>query len=169
MGSKKGISLVVLIVTIIVMIILATTVILTLNKNNPINSSKVAQLAENRANINSAIQLYYGKQMIDTQGAYNAKEIYTQSFVEGDKKAIVTDETVTINSLTLYKLDENNVKDELGIQLPTISNATWYLDVEIGLVYLVYEQDAAIPNWMYTDDQKLNMDTTLANFVKSKV
>ena len=55
---KKGISLIVLIVTIIVIIILAAAVILTLNRNNPIDSSRVAQLADNRANLNSAVQLY---------------------------------------------------------------------------------------------------------------
>ena len=73
MNNKKGISLIVLIVTIIVIIILAAAVILTLNQNNPIDSSRVAQLADNRANINSAIQLYYGKHMAATQGKYDAK------------------------------------------------------------------------------------------------
>ena len=38
MRNKKGISLIVLIITIIVIIILAAIVILTLSKNNPIES-----------------------------------------------------------------------------------------------------------------------------------
>lgn len=55
MKNKQGISLIVLIVTIIVIIILAAAVILTLNNNNPIDSSRVAQLADNRSSINSAL------------------------------------------------------------------------------------------------------------------
>ena len=73
---KKGISLIVLIVTIIVIIILAAAVILTLNKNNPIDSSRVSQLADNRASLNSAIQLYFGKVMAETQGIFETKDIF---------------------------------------------------------------------------------------------
>ena len=73
---KKGISLIVLIVTIIVIIILAAAVILTLNKNNPIDSSRVSQLADNRASMNSAIQLYFGKVMAETQGIFENKDIF---------------------------------------------------------------------------------------------
>ena len=73
---KKGISLIVLIVTIIVIIILAAAVILTLNKNNPIDSSRVSQLADNRASMNSAIQLYFGKVMAETQGIFETKDIF---------------------------------------------------------------------------------------------
>ena len=73
---KKGISLIVLIVTIIVIIILAAAVILTLNKNNPIDSSRVSQLAHKRASLNSAIQLYFGKVMAETQGIFENKDIF---------------------------------------------------------------------------------------------
>ena len=73
---KKGISLIVLIVTIIVIIILAAAVILTLNKNNPIDSSRVSQLADNRASLNSAIQLYFGKVMAETQGIFETQDIF---------------------------------------------------------------------------------------------
>lgn len=38
---KKGISLIVLIITIIVIIILATAIILTLNKNNSVESASI--------------------------------------------------------------------------------------------------------------------------------
>ena len=87
---KKGISLIVLIVTIIVIIILAAAVILTLNKNNPIDSSRVSQLADNRASLNSAIQLYYGKVMAETQGIFQTKDIFkgNNADLNGTKVAI---------------------------------------------------------------------------------
>ena len=44
--QKKGISLIVLIVTIIVIIILAAAVILTVGKNNPVESAREAAFKE---------------------------------------------------------------------------------------------------------------------------
>lgn len=170
MRNKNGVSLIVLIVTIIVIIILAAAVILTLNKNNPIDSSRVAQLVENRANINSSVQLYYGKQMVETGGVYDANEIFTQSYVVTNKKALVTNDFVTISNVKYYKIDENNIDDLIGIKkLPALTNANWYLDIESGLAYLIFDKDAVIPDWMYTDDTKLNMEPTLFSFVKQKL
>ena len=44
--DKNGISLIVLIITIIVIIILAAAVILTISKNNPVDSAKEAKFKE---------------------------------------------------------------------------------------------------------------------------
>ena len=168
MKNKKGISLIVLIVTIIVIIILAAAVILTLNENNPIDSSRVAQLADNRANINSAVNLYYGKQMAVTQGIYDADDIFTHSYVkDGETKvSLVTDTTVTIDGIVLNQIDTTKTSDLLGLTLPTVANASWYLDINSALVYLVYNADATIPAWMFTDTEADVMDATLATFVK---
>ncbi|MEG1345044.1 MAG: hypothetical protein RSD14_06090, partial [Clostridia bacterium] len=54
---KKGISLIVLIITVVVIIILAVTVILTLNKNNPINSAKEASFKAQVAAYKEAVKL----------------------------------------------------------------------------------------------------------------
>jgi len=54
---KKGISLIVLVVTIIVIIILAGTVILSLSRNNPINQSKEAAFKNNIATYKSDLEL----------------------------------------------------------------------------------------------------------------
>ena len=48
--KRKGISLIVLIITIIVVIILASIVILTISKNNPIKSAKEAVFKEDVRN-----------------------------------------------------------------------------------------------------------------------
>ena len=172
MKSKKGISLIVLIVTIIVIIILAAAVILTLNKNNPIDSSRVAQLADNRQSINSAVTLYYSKQMAATQGKYDANQIFTLTDVTDEDKAIIGSTALVDGEAVqknYYELTAAKVKSELSLSLPTITNATWYLDINTGLVYLIYDSKDNVPSWMFTDGSaKKTADSTLAEFVMYK-
>lgn len=169
MKNKQGISLIVLIVTIIVIIILAAAVILTLNNNNPIDSGRVAQLAENRANINSAINLYYGKKMAETQGIYDASQIFTANVSEADKSKIST--LISTDAPTGFEaaygnyklLNTGAVETATDVKLPTITGAQWYIDVNSGLVYLVYSESSKVPSWMTTSD---GMDQTLNEFVR---
>ena len=172
MKNKQGISLIVLIVTIIVIIILAAAVILTLNNNNPIDSGRVAQLAENRTNINSAINLYYGKKMAETQGIYDASQIFTATNVDAKYSitSIVETDNVTDNGVTFnakygnyYLLNTSAVQTVTDVKLPTITNAKWYIDVNSGLVYLVYSDSTKVPSWMITSD---GIDQTLNEFVR---
>ena len=175
MKNKKGISLIVLIVTIIVIIILAAAVILTLNQNNPIDSSRVAQLADNRASINSAINLYYGKHMAATQGIYDAEHIFTAKDSSGAAitgiTSIVGEQVGTSN---YYKLAADaTLKDTIEVVPPkmngTETNGGWYIDITTGLVYLVYPNLDSIPSWMFGGaDEKTadTMDDTLYQFVK---
>lgn len=176
MKNKQGISLIVLIVTIIVIIILAAAVILTLNNNNPIDSSRVAQLADNRSSINSAINLYYGKKMAETQGIYDASQIFTATNVDAKYSitSIVETNNVTDNGVTFnakygnyYLLKTDAVNTVTDVQLPQITSAKWYIDVNSGLVYLVYSSKDKVPSWMTTTsgDTK-SMDQTLNEFVR---
>ena len=170
---KKGISLIVLIVTIIVIIILAAAVILTLNRNNPIDSSRVAQLADNRATINSGLQLYFGKVMAQYEGVLENSEVYTG--VTDKKKAdgtaitglsAVAKANTKVGTTNYYELDTGVVDSQMDVKVPSIANATWYIDVNSGLVYLVYTGSDKIPAWMFTDSNKTSLDSTLAAFVK---
>ena len=58
MNNKKGISLIVLVITILVMIILAGVVVVSLQKNNPIEKAKVAKLTDSVSSIRGAISQY---------------------------------------------------------------------------------------------------------------
>ena len=174
MKNKQGISLIGLIVTIIVIIILAAAVILTLNNNNPIDSSRVAQLADNRSSINSAINLYYGKKMAETQGTYDVKNIFIG---KNNSDEAITGITALVSSTAIgdryYTFNTNDngtdqVKALLNISLPNITGATWYLDVDTGLVYLVFDNKDSVPNWMYTNSDKTVLDSTLSQFVRVK-
>ena len=184
MKSKKGISLIVLIVTIIVIIILAAVVILAMNNNNPIDSSRIAQLADNRASINSAINLYYGKKMAETQGIYDPNQIFTGKIDYTKDDSAENNNIEGITSLgattaptgfekkygTYMLLDDSStgaVKTATDVKLPEISNAKWYIDVNTGLVYLVYSSVDKIPAWMkVTEGSETKMDKTLLEFVK---
>ena len=58
MNNKKGISLIVLVITILVMIILAGVVIVSLQDNNPIGKAKFAKTVDSIQSIRSAISQY---------------------------------------------------------------------------------------------------------------
>ena len=170
---KKGISLIVLIVTIIVIIILAAAVILTFNKNNPIDSSRVSQLADNRATINSGLQLYFGKVMAQYEGILENKEVYTG--VTDKKKtdgtaitglAAIAKAGTQVGTSNYYQLDTGVVDSQMDVKVPSITNATWYIDVNSGLVYLAYTDSTKLPAWMFTDGSRASLDSTLAAFVK---
>jgi len=199
---KKGISLIVLIVTIIVIIILAAAVILTLNKNNPIDSSRVSQLADNRASLNSALQLYYGKTMAETQGIFTTEKIFMGSNADlnGSKVAIprivgkglnandTSDRYFVLTTKTGTNAPGSNsnpngvatdknanpivngvysTEEIIDTALPGISKATWYVDVNTGLVYLAYTSADDLPSWMFTGEGNSKaIDTTLNTFVR---
>ncbi len=73
MRAKKGISLIVLVITIIVIMILAGAVILNLSKNNPIESSKKAKFQSDIDTFKSDLSLYELNQMSKTDGSYDPK------------------------------------------------------------------------------------------------
>ncbi len=58
---KKGISLIVLVITIIVMIIIAGAIIISLNSTNVINRANEATEASDLANAKSAVTLMYAE------------------------------------------------------------------------------------------------------------
>jgi hypothetical protein len=60
---KKGISLIVLVITIIIIIILAGSVILSIAKSNPISDAKSASTGSNGVEIQSATNVYLTKIM----------------------------------------------------------------------------------------------------------
>lgn len=70
---RKGISLIVLIITIIVVIILAATVIITLSKNNPIESAKEASFKEDVRAFQNELYLYIGSETLKDYTALHEK------------------------------------------------------------------------------------------------
>ena len=71
--QKRGISLIVLIVTIIVIIILAAAVILTISKNNPVESAKEGTFKEDVRSFQDDLALTISKDYTDKQGQRDEK------------------------------------------------------------------------------------------------
>ena len=90
MKKKKGISLIVLIITIIVVIILAVTVILTITKNNPIESAKEAVFKEDVRAFQDELNMYISNEYTRLQGQRDIKITAKKYEKNGDKDSVYT-------------------------------------------------------------------------------
>jgi hypothetical protein len=76
---KKGISLIVLIITIIVIIILAGAVLINFSKNNPISSANKAKFSSNLDGFNNELLMYNTKQLSNTLGNFDSTKLQANS------------------------------------------------------------------------------------------
>ena len=84
MNKRKGISLIVLVITILVMIILAGVVVVSLQKNNPIEKAKTAKDTSNLSALKEELELYKTNELM--LGNKDANNI---SFTETEAKDIL--------------------------------------------------------------------------------
>ena len=187
MEKRKGISLIVLVITIIVIIILAGAVILNVTKNNPMDSAKIAKVVQERETIEQSVQLYFNKILAATSGEYSISEVLrgikvTEKNSEGTDvekelcKPLIEGEAATLTSLdaestpisstAVFKINADNAKSELDISLPGQANADWYVDITSGKCYLVYSDVTKIPNWTGINSNVLTNQTLLSFVVK---
>ena len=184
-ANKQGISLIVLVITIVVVIILAAAVILSLNGNNPIDNARIANFAQTKDGLYSAIYTYEGTVQGKTQGYFTSEQIYlgtgvnttdgiaapagivvgTPTEVEGTNSKTLEATTcykADKTEISLYKLDGAKFKAEVGEDLPAtpVSNAEWYIDAE-GQVYIVFSELKALPSWMGKTASDITSDVTL--------
>ena len=88
--THKGVSLIVLIVTIIVIVILAATVILTLSKNNPIESAREARFKEDVRTFQDELNMVIAKEYTSLQGQRDKKITALEYIEKGDKNSVYT-------------------------------------------------------------------------------
>ena len=92
--KKKGISVIVLIITIVVIIILATTIILSVAKANVINNANLAVLKSDISNLKSELAMYIANEFLETKGEYDSKKLnanvgqatYNEENIEDENK-----------------------------------------------------------------------------------
>ena len=130
--QKKGISLIVLIVTIIVIIILAAAVILTITKNNPVESANEATFKEDVRSFQDELAMTVAKEYTDKQGQRDEKistseygkikecipsfsEKYKGKFVIKDDKLVGTDKLTK---------NEKTWSESLNISTSDVGNYT---------------------------------------------
>lgn len=73
--KRKGISLIVLVITIIVIAILAGTVILSIAKGSPISDATKSVFLSDVSNFKDELNMYIGDQYIDTLGVFNPAKL----------------------------------------------------------------------------------------------
>ena len=110
---KKGISLIVLVITIIVMIIIAGAIIISLNSADIITKADEAVIASDAANAKSELTLEYAKIMLENEKANNDQDATTEAvdkdgaagrynaIVDGYDRLRDNSATVTVDATTL--------------------------------------------------------------------
>lgn len=167
--KKRGISLITLVITIVVLIILSAVIILNLGTNNPINQARLANVAQTRDSINSAVSTYLAKVKADTFGEYGTYEVLTGSISSSAKYKITSDDTAIIKENNaykiLYKLDSEKAKSNLNVELKEIDNkSSWYVDKN-GKVYLIYNTMREVTSYLKEGD---NILPSVSGFVAYK-
>ena len=85
MREKKGISLIVLVITIAVTIVLSASIILTLTNNNPIENAKKVAFETDMSALKEDLNTYVHKKIAENQGVYEVEELYA------DENSLVED------------------------------------------------------------------------------
>ena len=121
---KRGISLIVLIVTIIVIIILTAVVILTISKNNPVSSAKEATFKEDVTAIQDELSMYLSKKYTDNPTSFDKSSVN----LSGD--SMVTE----LPSTKKYKDKVSIIKGKLAWNGETENNTEykWFSEVTDG-------------------------------------
>ena len=112
--KKRGISLIVLVITIIVIIILAVAVILSVANNNPIENAKKATFQNDIITLKEELDLYIQKQYADSQGTYNVSDLNKsgediKNILPGIKDKYIG--KIAINGGSLEYTDESNMQE----------------------------------------------------------
>lgn len=165
---KRGISLIVLVITIVVIIILSGTVILNLSKNNPIESARVAKLMQEKETYDSSMTIYSISKMANSLGKNSIQDIITGKI--SSIPSMVTDNGIQIKGKILYLAEENNIKQELGISISNSNKSKWYVEVSTGKFYLIYDDKSNYEKYLgkYNEDTGELENSSLASFVMCK-
>ena len=113
MKTKKGISLIVLIITIVVIVVLATAIIVNLAKTNVINNANEAQVKQDFKTLQEELNLYKADKYADTLGNFDANTL------NADKYSVT------------YESDNGVTESDIYDILPSLKNSKYKNKVEI--------------------------------------
>ena len=172
--QKKGISLIVLIVTIIVIIILAAAVILTVGKNNPVESANEAKFKEDVRSFQDDLALSISKDYTKKAGQrdnkFNATDFnkikdYIPSFNKkyDGKFAIVNDELKYVGE------EEKEIiwSKDLGVEVSVIAEVTEDgVPIPKGFTYVTGTKETGTVIKDSLDNEFVWIPATEATYVK---
>jgi hypothetical protein len=172
---KKGISLIVLVITIIVIIILSGTVILGLSKNNPITSATEATFKSSLSGYNSELSTYIlseysrvsGNLDLNNINANNSNEIkqYIKSIPDSD----INKYRITAGKLIYIGSNTNEIqwtKDiDISLDVPYVKSGLvlWYDGIYNGGIG-VHNDNSSLTKGVWKDLSSLGNDGTLQSF-----
>ena len=133
MNNKKGMSLIVLVITILVMIILAGVVIVSLQQSNPIDQAKTAKNVTQIADVRAAINQYAA-----TQSALTDNGTPTLSAIYSNE---AHPEYSTLNDYKTYaKVGETDkIQKILGVTTVTDVKGDFYVTTNGNSVFILDE------------------------------
>ena len=130
--NRRGISLIVLIVTIIVIIILAAAVILTLSKNNPVESAREAKFKEDVRSFQDDLALSIAKEYTNAGGqrdnkinasSYDDIKNYIPSFTkEYENKIVISNDQLMYDEDNVTEMEEGWLYDLNVSSVPSASS-----------------------------------------------
>ena len=133
MNNKKGISLIVLVITILVMIILAGVVIVSLQNDNPINKAKFAKMVDSVQSVRGAISQYAVTAQANSEGAQGS----VIDAILAQTEAMANDTTSGKGTLSgtegylitdvKYKNNEKTIKELLGVDPSQVKEYGYFL------------------------------------------
>lgn len=141
--NKKGISLIVLVITIIVMIILATAIVLSLTSNNIVDNAKEATSASDIANAKQLVRVAEAEWKMEPEGTleeYINNKLLEAGYKLSGNGAIKVSKSGAVNTLYVDKNDDQAIIPDGFVA----SQATGEDIVSAGLV--IYEGTEPVTN-----------------------
>ena len=169
---RKGISLIVLVITILVMIILAGVVVVSLQKNNPIEKAKEANFKTDVSSFASELGVGLSNSLVENSSV-KPEEIFANKFVDMKKyinsfSKKYENKLVIINGKLIYIGGDSKEKkwsEECGIEVfkgvnkPVLSEGMIPVKYENNSWVICSEND---PSW-YNYEQKLWANVMLSD------
>ena len=172
MNKRKGISLIVLVITILVMIILAGVVVVSLQKNNPIEKAKEANFKTDVSSFASELGVGLSNSLVENSSV-KPEEIFANKFVDMKKyinsfskkyenKLVIADGKLTYiggDSKEEKWSKECGIEVFRGVNKPVLSEGMIPIKYENNSWVICSEND---PSW-YNYEQKLWANVMLSD------
>ena len=147
--KRKGISLIVLVITIVVIIILAAAVILSLGKNNPVESARQAQKAQDFANMQTELEMYISTKYANTLGEFDKNKFNVDKTTEPSITEVLKsiegtkyEDTISIVGGKIMQKVNTGVKVE-GVNATVTGKAFAYNNPVVPVGFKTVETSAA--------------------------
>jgi type II secretory pathway pseudopilin PulG len=173
--NRRGISLIVLVITIIVIVILAGAVIINLANNGPVMQASQATFKANLAEYNNELSLYISNQYLLNDGKFNSDSLnaLTPAEVKDIIKGITAEDAQKIRvidgKLAYIGADQNEIvwaeQMDVSLDVPYVKNGLvlWYDGIYNG-GFGVHNDNLSVDKGVWKDLSGNGNDGSLQSF-----